>query len=531
MFCHQCGKELSAQEEAQQVCNDCYARIQQQSAPKPPAEDPLIADAPQPPKKKGRARAFCKRHKGWVSLAGVVAIAAVAAGVYFGTANLRAYNHARELFEQGAYAQAIEAFEPIESYRDAQDWIAQSYYQLGRQAYEDEAYGQAIAYLEQADGVEQAQELLNQCRYDYGHALFVQGEYAQAQMYFDQLGDALDDYGPAHFASFEQAKETIIAQAMDVTPTITLYVGDLPEVFDTPDGRRGVVNVAQSERGTVTGDADSRLLTIEPSYYPGIRIAKAHRTGDFSALNADEQAAYARASAVVEQAKAETDSDLQLEQWLHDYLCQNVSYSNEGSPEDTLSLARNWTVVGALLDGKANCQGFADSFYLLGTMAGFDVRYQFGRGGDELHVWNVIQIDGQWYNVDVTYDNGLDVLQGPRTYAYLNFAADDNTDHVARVYSEVAAITDSTPSALDYYQVNGSAYATLAEAADACIAKRQQGQTIVYVRVDSARYSSDQMSEALRTALTGRGIAASWMVYGNTLKGSVTFTVQWNSFQ
>lgn len=28
MFCHQCGKELSAPEEARGVCNDCYAQAQ-----------------------------------------------------------------------------------------------------------------------------------------------------------------------------------------------------------------------------------------------------------------------------------------------------------------------------------------------------------------------------------------------------------------------------------------------------------------------------------------------------------------------
>lgn len=522
MFCHQCGRELSAKEEAQGACDACGWRIQ----PPPQRPEQPAQPAVKPPKTGG----FFKRNRVWLAL---IVVVAAAAGIYFGTADLRAYQHAKSLYEQGAYEQAIASFEPIASYRDARQWMEKSYYELGRQAYEEQAYEPAIGYLEQAGDAEQAEELLHRCQYDYGHSLFLQGAYDRAQTYLDELGEDADEYGPAHFASVEQARETIIAQALDTEPTIRLYIGDLDEVMDTADGRRGLINVAQSERGAITCDAQDKLLTITPTYYPGIRIAKAWRTGDFRSLNADEQATYERAKTVVAQAKAETSGTLELERWLNDYLCAHVAYTNEGSPADDLSLARNWTAVGALLDGKANCQGFADAFYLLGTMAGYEVRYQFGQGGNELHVWNVIELDGQWYNVDVTYNNGLDVIEkAPRTYAYLNFAADANAEHTPRVYSEVAEIAPNTPAALDEYRAQGQAYGSLQEAADACIRQRQSdGRHVVYVRVDNVSYSSEQMSEALKSLLSQRGIAASWMVYSNALKNSVTFTVQWQSFQ
>ena len=54
---------------------------------------------------------------------------------------------------------------------------------------------------------------------------------------------------------------------------------------------------------------------------------------------------------------------------------------------------------------------------------------------------------------------------------------------------------------------------------------------MVYVRVDNASLTSDQMSETLKTMLNQQGVAASWMIYGNTMKNGVTFTVQWRSFQ
>lgn len=60
------------------------------------------------------------------------------------------------------------------------------------------------------------------------------------------------------------------------------------------------------------------------------------------------------------------------------------------------------SACGALMDGRANCQGFADAYWLLCTLAGLTADYQPGYAGGGTHLWNVIRIGDVWYAADVS---------------------------------------------------------------------------------------------------------------------------------
>ncbi len=155
-------------------------------------------------------------------------------------------------------------------------------------------------------------------------------------------------------------------------------------------------------------DADDPFFKrAQMAEYPGDRMIRAYKTGDMSVLNDEEQKALEIAIQVVEEAKAEAETDLVLELKLHDWLCDHITYDD--STRDVLSadaIPTNLSAVGALVNGAANCQGYADGFYVLATLAGFTVDRQYcqeNSGG--YHVINNILIDDQWSIVDVTYDD------------------------------------------------------------------------------------------------------------------------------
>ena len=54
-----------------------------------------------------------------------------------------------------------------------------------------------------------------------------------------------------------------------------------------------------------------------------------------------------------------------------------------------------------------------------------------GRGANELHAWNVINLDGVYYNVDCTWDD-----QDPVIYDFFNVSDDDNYYHT-RMFQSV----------------------------------------------------------------------------------------------
>ena len=171
---------------------------------------------------------------------------------------------------------------------------------------------------------------------------------------------------------------------------------------------------------TVDRDPSNRKLyhtTVIP--FPGDRIAEAYRTGDLSGLSTEEQQVLELAKQLVEQAKAETSDPLALERKLHDMVAERVEY-HKGVAEitDPDNPPRYMTAVGALLDGMADSVGFSDAFYTLASMAGFEVGRMHVLKVSELRMVNIIRLDGEWYTVDVSYNDNDQVTSG---YQIFNF--------------------------------------------------------------------------------------------------------------
>ena len=89
---------------------------------------------------------------------------------------------------------------------------------------------------------------------------------------------------------------------------------------------------------------------------------------------------------------------------IYAYVCSKVSYDMSSSVGN-LGL----TAYGALVEGKAVCQGYAQLVFLMCRSAGIDVRVIAGQGAGVAHGWNIVQMDdGLYYNVDATWDAGVD---------------------------------------------------------------------------------------------------------------------------
>lgn len=97
-------------------------------------------------------------------------------------------------------------------------------------------------------------------------------------------------------------------------------------------------------------------------------------------------------------------SDFELELYIHDYLIENCEYDYEASQTENIMANEN-DAYGALVDKKAVCEGYARAFQLLCRELGIDCINVTGSSQDELHQWNCIKLDDDWYYVDVTWDD------------------------------------------------------------------------------------------------------------------------------
>ncbi len=88
---------------------------------------------------------------------------------------------------------------------------------------------------------------------------------------------------------------------------------------------------------------------------------------------------------------------------VYNWLCKNVTYDYENL-EDTTYLLKH-TAYAALVNKTAVCQGYAVLFYRLMLELGVDARVIVGDGGGP-HAWNIVELDGLYYNLDATWDAG-----------------------------------------------------------------------------------------------------------------------------
>lgn len=154
--------------------------------------------------------------------------------------------------------------------------------------------------------------------------------------------------------------------------------------------------------------SEDMLIKVKVSTrYPGTRIVNAVRAENYMDLDHRERETLSAAMELADACRREDPLETAL--LIHDALCERIAYTDdENSDEDD-------NAIGALLDGRANCDGYADAFYLAGTLAGLEVRYQHGSSrrdggntGEVSHMWNLIKIDGTWRMVDVTWDDQED---------------------------------------------------------------------------------------------------------------------------
>ena len=110
-------------------------------------------------------------------------------------------------------------------------------------------------------------------------------------------------------------------------------------------------------------------------------------------------------------------SAYEKEVYIHDKLAQNVIYS------DLEDLPRAYhTAEGPFLEGIGVCDGFTKTLQILYDQVGIDSIIVLGTLDDNPHAWNLANIEGHWYHVDLTSSRSIVEETGIITHAYFNLS-------------------------------------------------------------------------------------------------------------
>ncbi len=97
-------------------------------------------------------------------------------------------------------------------------------------------------------------------------------------------------------------------------------------------------------------------------------------------------------------------TDLEKALTLHDYLAVSAEYHSEAAEtKDTVTYRNAWTSYGVLVDKIGVCQSYSLAYRHLLNLVGINNVY--AESNEMNHIWNIIQIDGKWYHVDITWDD------------------------------------------------------------------------------------------------------------------------------
>ena len=109
-------------------------------------------------------------------------------------------------------------------------------------------------------------------------------------------------------------------------------------------------------------------------------------------------------------------SDYEIVKLIHDAIVTGCTYKEVKDMN---------TVYGCLVNGEALCQGYSRSFMYLCGEAGIVSYGVFGEANGP-HMWNIVEMDGEYYHVDCTWDDPILTPEDREFIRYYYFLVNDS---------------------------------------------------------------------------------------------------------
>lgn len=172
----------------------------------------------------------------------------------------------------------------------------------------------------------------------------------------------------------------------------------------------------------------------------------------------------------------------QTELAIHDYIIDNCVYSSENTLLES-------SAYGALVKGKAACEGYSKAAKLLLDAAGIENTLVSGNsrsanGQSGPHMWNAVRLQDGWYHLDCTWDDPVDET-GEQTKSYVYFNVDDKM--ISQTHSDFSKNFGCNSMKENYFVKTGAYFESYDRSSEKTIAEiiareTAAGRETVYLR-------------------------------------------------
>ena len=225
------------------------------------------------------------------------------------------------------------------------------------------------------------------------------------------------------------------------------------------------------------------VFTQEPQlFYMGskVKVGKLfYTTKDTAVINEMQKSIDAVADKLVKEAAGKSTTFEKLKVF-HDFLVLNSTFVLN----DDEGVGYNATIYNALgseAQNNVQCAGYAKAIQYLCDKSGINCMIVTGETNKgTTHAWNIVDVDGVWYNLDVTWDDPILSTANPKNIRYNYFLVPDSYMHGSTHLHVSQKKTSSgdyityynppacTETAQNYFVKNGLVYNDY-ESADAAI--------------------------------------------------------------
>ena len=228
---------------------------------------------------------------------------------------------------------------------------------------------------------------------------------------------AAADASAANADEFYKALETALkAQTSNFSIAYTGDKTDLGLPEDDALGQALRTMSARSPDGPDNADypalnvEDGQMGWLDGAYYFDI---------DYLATQPEIDEVSRRAQEIVDSFDLSQEDDYTKVKLLYEYICTHYTYDN------TLT---KFSAYDGLTTGSMVCQGYALLTYKVMWSAGIPCRIITGVSQQENHAWNIVKLNGVWYDLDTTWD-AADEIGGVMRWDYFLKSEDDFVGH------------------------------------------------------------------------------------------------------
>lgn len=222
---------------------------------------------------------------------------------------------------------------------------------------------------------------------------------------------------------------------------------------------------------------------------------------DFSMDLTQRQAAISQLEKTVQTilgAYPNTQDPYLQELYLHDRLAQRCVYDQQAAQQTADTESSAYTAYGALVEGKAVCEGYAKAMQLLLNRVNIPATVISGisRITNEPHMWNLVKIDGNTYHLDPTWNDSAPYL----SHGYFNLTTEMVT--LTHQIDKQQPVLEPCTATKDNYFVRNNDYIDTYERqtiAQAIVRQVLAGNQVIQLQFAQGKFANGQLFLKNRT--------------------------------